>query len=448
MICIYTDKFTNRLKYIADHIFNKILGQTVNIINKEEDLPSNSSTVLVVYSETLKVKGALHIIPNGLLFKKGVREYDINMSLWDDEKIFFCTEGGDIPFDIFAASFYLLSRYEEYLPIESNFNENCTFKSECSLAYKEGFLEKPIIDIWAYKLQEILKAKFSEYTPSAEARFRFLPVVAVNSPYKYRTYSLIGNILRMGKKILRGQFSDFFHQLKILLTFEPDPYCNIGKIVELHNRNSLRPLFSLRISNKKWYERPLYFPYSAYKKVLYRNYQIALFASEGATLSSSQLRLEKKFLSRLFKMRVVSNLFSTPEFVVSDVYSNLARCNIKEDFSMQYPDKVGFRASTCTPFRIYNLKTEEYYSILVHSVAFSDWSFVEDTLSKQHTVDTIQSIANEVKKVNGEMIVLSHNDSYADSSKWKGWISAYEYSARYLSALESNNLVEAGKFLL
>jgi hypothetical protein len=158
--------------------------------------------------------------------------------------------------------------------------------------------------------------------------------------------------------------------------------------------------------------------------------------------------LEKKFLSRLFKMRVVSNLFSTPEFVVSDVYSNLARCNIKEDFSMQYPDKVGFRASTCTPFRIYNLKTEEYYSILVHSVAFSDWSFVKDTLSKQHTVDTIQSIANEVKKVNGEMIVLSHNDSYADSSKWKGWTSAYEYSARYLSALESNNLVEAGKFLL
>jgi hypothetical protein len=69
-------------------------------------------------------------------------------------------------------------------------------------------------------------------------------------------------------------------------------------------------------------------------------------------------------------------------------------------------------------------------------------------LSKQHTVDTIQSIANEVKKVNGEMIVLSHNDSYADSSKWKGWTSAYEYSARYLSALESNNLVEAGKFLL
>lgn len=447
MICIYTDKYTNRLKYITDHIFNKILGQSVNIINKEEDLPSNLSSGLIVYSDSLKVKGALHIVPNGLLFKKGVREYDINMSLWEGEKVFFCTDGGDIPFDIFSASFYLLSRYEEYLPIESNFNEDGTFKSDCSLAYKEGFLEKPIIDIWVYKLQEILKVKFSDYAPSADSRFRFLPMVAVNSPYKYRTYSILGNILRMGRKLLHGEFSAFIHQLKILLALEPDPYCNIGKIVEIHNRNSLRPLFALRISNEKWYKRPIYFAYSAYKNVLYRNYQIALFASANASLSSSQLRTEKKFLSRIFKMRIVSNLFSKPEFVIPDAYNNLSRCNIKEDFSMQYPDRVGFRASTCTPFRIYNLKTEEYYSILVHSVAFSDWSYVKKSLSKQNITEAIQSIANEVKKVNGELIVLSHNDSFVESGRWKGWTPAYEFSARYLSALESNNAIEAGKLL-
>ena len=109
MICIYTDKYTNRLKYVADHIFKRILGQSVNIVNKVEDLPTLSACPLIVYSETLKVKGALHIVPNGLLFKKGVREYDITMNTWDGVKTFFVTKGGDIPFDIFSASFYLLS---------------------------------------------------------------------------------------------------------------------------------------------------------------------------------------------------------------------------------------------------------------------------------------------------------------------------------------------------
>ena len=448
MIFIYTDKFTNRLKYIADHIFNRILGQTVNIINKEEDLPTNPSAGLIVYSETLKVKGALHIIPNGLLFKKGVREYDIDMGLWDEEKVFFCTQGGDIPFDIFAASFYLLSRYEEYLPNESNFNEDGTFKSKCSLAYKEGFLERPIIDIWAYKLEGMLKEKFTDYTPSSENRFRFLPIVAVNSPYKYRTYSILGNILRMGRKLIHGEFSAFMHQLKILLTIENDPYCNIDKIVEIHNRNSLRPLFALRVSNNKWYKRPIYFAYSSYKNILYRNYQISLLASEGSSFSSSQLRKEKKCLSKIFKMRIVSNIFLKSDFIISDVYSNLSRCNIKEDFSMQYPDRVGFRTSTCTPFRIYNLKTEEYYSILLHSVAFSDWSFARKSLSKKQIADTILDIANEVKKVNGELVIMSHNDSYTESGRLKGWTSVYEYSARYLSALEGGNVAEAGKLLL
>ena len=129
MICIYTDKYTSRFKYIVDHIFKRILNQEISIINREEDLPTNSTTPIIVYSDTLKVKGALHIIPNGLLFKKGIRQYDIDIFSWEGEKAFFSTKGGDIPFDIFAASFYLLSRYEEYLPIGANFDKNGNFLS-------------------------------------------------------------------------------------------------------------------------------------------------------------------------------------------------------------------------------------------------------------------------------------------------------------------------------
>ena len=105
MICIYTDKYTSRLKYIVDHIFKRILRQSINIVNKVEDLPTNSTSPTIIYSETLRVKGAFHIIPNGLLFKKGVRQYDIDMINWEGEQAFFSTAGGDIPFDIFSAAF-------------------------------------------------------------------------------------------------------------------------------------------------------------------------------------------------------------------------------------------------------------------------------------------------------------------------------------------------------
>lgn len=448
MICIYTDKYTNRLKYVADHIFKRILGQSVNIVNKVEDLPTLSACPLIVYSETLKVKGALHIVPNGLLFKKGVREYDIIMNTWDGVKTFFATKGGDIPFDIFSASFYLLSRYEEYLPIKENFDSKGCFISEKSLAYKEGFLETPLVDVWALKLEEKLNSLFPNYTSSIDRRFRFLPIISVNTPYRYRTYSVLGNVLRLGKKVLERDWSELKKQLRVLLRIDQDPYCNVEKIVELHNRNSLRPLFAFRISNKKWYKRPVYFAYSTYKKVLCRNYQIALCISGVASNSVSQLKLEQKILSRIFRTRIVIGTSSLSEYVVPKFYRNLSNSKIKEDFSMSYPDRIGFRASTCTPFRVYDLNREEYYRIDVHSVPFTVWSVKRMGLNKEEIVKAATSMAKTVKSLKGEFIIASHNDNFVDSSMLKGWASTYEYVIRYVSLLETTDVEKVEKMNL
>lgn len=448
MICIYTDKYTNRLKYVADHIFKRILGQPVNIINKEEDLPTLSSSPLIVYSDTLKVKGALHIIPNGLLFKKGVREYDLTMSTWEGEKIFFATSGGDIPFDMFSASFYLLSRYEEYLPIKENFDDKGCFIAEKSLAYKEGFLDTPLVDVWALKLEEKLKTLFANYTSTQDKRFRFLPIISVNTPYRYRTYSILGNILRLGKKVLERDWSGLKKQLRVLLRIEQDPYCNVDKIVDIHNRNSLRPLFALRVSNKRWYKRPIYFAYNTYKKVLCRNYQMALCISGAATGSASQLKSEQKRLSRIFKTRIVIGVSGVSEFIIPDFYRNLSNSKIKEDFSMSYPDRIGFRASTCTPFRIYDLNREEYYRIDVHSVPFAAWSVKKMGLSKEEIINSAKEMAKTVKNLKGEFIIASHNDNFVDSTLFKGWSATYEYTIRYVSLLETNDVEKVDKMNL
>jgi len=52
-----------------------------------------------------------------ILFEQGLSDIDINMHDWGHTKCFFYLgENCALPFDIFSASFYLLSRYEEYLP--------------------------------------------------------------------------------------------------------------------------------------------------------------------------------------------------------------------------------------------------------------------------------------------------------------------------------------------
>ena len=81
---------------------------------------------------------------------------EINIHKWDGIPSFFPTNDKcAIPFDIFAASFYLLSRYEEYLPHVKD--EHGRFPVEESLAFQQGFLEIPVVDLWVKKLKEALR---------------------------------------------------------------------------------------------------------------------------------------------------------------------------------------------------------------------------------------------------------------------------------------------------
>ncbi len=55
------------------------------------------------------------IQPHPLIFETGIREQSITCFDFKGRPAFFKTDG-DFPFDIFSAAFYLVSRYEEYLP--------------------------------------------------------------------------------------------------------------------------------------------------------------------------------------------------------------------------------------------------------------------------------------------------------------------------------------------
>ena len=104
-----------------------------------------------------------------------------------------------LPFDIFAASFFLLSRYEEYLPHVRDVHER--FTAEQSLAFKYRFLEKPVIDIWAYKLLGKLQEKFPDYTYKTRA-YKYISTIDVDNAYAYKYKSLI--------RTFGGFIKDFF----------------------------------------------------------------------------------------------------------------------------------------------------------------------------------------------------------------------------------------------
>ena len=115
---IYVDVISNRFQYIVNFIGNEI-GIEAFQLTQDKDAFKNHQGPKVNYSNERITDYECWIKPHGLLAENSFKEQTIECFEWNDSKAFFKTDG-DFPFDIFAASFYLLSRYEEYLPHEKD----------------------------------------------------------------------------------------------------------------------------------------------------------------------------------------------------------------------------------------------------------------------------------------------------------------------------------------
>src|SRR5665811_1387234 len=159
MFLIYTHRITPRITYAFKHICTNILGLSIDFTTKIEEFIAHEGIKISYGKQAL---GNEIFIQNAeLLLEQGLNEVEIKMQDWDGIPCFFSLpENSSLPFDIFAATFYLLSRYEEYMPHVKD--EEGRFPASESLAFEAGFLEIPIIDVWAYTLKEILQHKFPE----------------------------------------------------------------------------------------------------------------------------------------------------------------------------------------------------------------------------------------------------------------------------------------------
>ena len=149
MLLIYSHKPSVRFTYIADFVLKNLCGFDISYTNNREEFIAHTGAKSS-YNEK-PVDSEINITPHTLLFEKGIKQQNISISSWQNILTIFKNTNTQVPFDIFAASFFLMSRYEEYLPhITDNHNR---FEADNSLAFQNNFLHLPVINMWAVELK-------------------------------------------------------------------------------------------------------------------------------------------------------------------------------------------------------------------------------------------------------------------------------------------------------
>jgi len=426
MILIYSHKVTPRVRYIFKHIVTRTLLIPVSFTSKVEEFVAHNGSK-ISYTKT-PLGNEFFIKSNDLLFEQGVNDLEIIINKWDTIPCFFATNvKSSIPFDIFAASFYLITRYEEYLPHVKDVHGR--FTAEQSLAFKKGFLEKPVVDIWAFKFLEVLKEKFPDYE-YPKRKFNFISTVDIDNAFAYKNKSFVRSVGGFLNDIFTFRILNVINRLAVNLNLKADPYNTFDTILTLKKKYNVNTIFFFLVGDYTTFDTNVSVSKSKYRlliKEMVDYARVGLHPSYFSMQNSALIKKEKERLENITNTPLKSSRQHYLRFSLPETYQLLIDLEIEEDYSMGYASNVGFRAGTCTPFYFYDLDFEIQTPLKVFPFALMDTTLNDYMkLTPKQSLGKIRDLKNEVKAVNGTFITLFHNETLSDYLRWKGWKRLYE----------------------
>lgn len=422
ILLVYTHKITPRLTYVFKHICTRILGVQVKFTSVVEDFIAHDGLKMSYTKQPLGKE--LFVQSHYLLFEEGLSDVGVKIESWNTTKCFFKVgEKSSLPFDVFAASFYLLSRYEEYMPFVAD--EYGRFPPEESIAYQYHFLKQPVVDIWAYEFKKVLQSFYPEFD-FQEKKFQFKPIIDVPVAYQYAHKGLVRTIGGSLKDLLALRFGDLYQRYLVLFRLRKDPFDTYKWLINNHKKRSLEPVFFFLLAD-----------YNNYDKSINHNNKhfIALIKSVGdyfeAGLKGSFLALDDKAILKEEKRRF-EQIFNKPlersrnsfsKLNLPYSYRDLIDLGVQSDYTMGYVSEVGFRAGTCTPFYFYDLDYEMQTPLKVHPFCVLD--YVYKNANSETILMQIEPLVKSVKEVNGIFSMVMHNYTFSELVIWKNWRKSY-----------------------
>ncbi len=446
MLLVYAHKITPRLTYTCKHIFTRILGVKVDFTTKIEIFIAHDGMKLSYTKQALG--NELFVRSTDLLFEQGIDYLDFHITLWDDVPCFFQVNSkSPVPFDLFAASFYLLSRYEEYLPhVKDEFDR---YPAVESLAYQNKFLDKPIVDIWAYKLKKILLEKFPD-CEFEKREFKFISTIDVDIAYNFKYKGIIRLIGGTINDLFRFQIQNIIEKYLVIFNFKRDPFDIYKRIIRLKEKYKVKTIFFFLLSEYTTYDKNVSVNNREYKLLIkdIADYaKVGLHPSYFTMKNELKLKKEKKRLEDIVNFPVTKTRQHYLRIELPETYQYLVDLEFKEDYTMGYAQHYGFRAGTCTPFYFYDLDFEIQTPLKIMPFAVMDGTLKDYlNLSTKRSFDVIYKLADEVKKVNGTFITVFHNESVSGYGRWKGWSEKFEEMIKRISEMEKGKFkVESKK---
>ncbi|MGB3132242.1 MAG: polysaccharide deacetylase family protein, partial [Saprospiraceae bacterium] len=147
--------------------------------------------------------------------------------------------------------------------------------------------------------------------------------------------------------------------------------------------------------------------------------EISLHPSYEASTDCSLLEIEKTELESVCKKFINKSRFHFIRLKFPKSYECLILNKIIHDYSMGYPDLLGFRAGTCHSLFWYNLQNETITNLRLHPFVAMDRTLCSYLKYDYNAAMTeLLKLKELVKSYSGEFHLIWHNSSFDEHSEF------------------------------
>lgn len=336
-------------------------------------------------------------------------------------------DGAFLPIDIFGSAFFMLSRYEEAVGAE--LDRHGRFPAAASLAYRSGFLDRPIIDEYV----EILWSRIEAICPAARRKIRtFRNVVTcdVDHPYHASARSVPRLIKRtVGEIVRKGPCSAAFKPVRNYFAshignWANDPYYHtIDWMMDVNEQagNQVAFYFIPEITDPCMDGNcPIADPAvrAMMRGIDARGHEIGIhpgynsYQSEAAIVGAKRA-LEHALAREGVRQKVIGGRqhylrWSTHTPALWDA------AGLAYDSTLGYADYAGFRCGTCHSYPMYDLHQRKPLDIRQRPLICMESTLMQaiDPPPAQTVLARMLKLKDAVKTFNGDFMLLWHNSNF------------------------------------
>ena len=333
---------------------------------------------------------------------------------------------GRLELDVLGSAFFALSRYEEIIFSERDMHDR--FPAYASIAYKEKFLDRPIIDEYV----EILWAVIARIWPETERkRSKFSVSIShdIDSP-SYHAFRPWRRVLRgaTGDIIKRRQLRKAAHEIRMKFLGRRsipagDRYNTFDWIMDTSERLGLTSTFYVLCGrNHPLYDADYDVGHPAIRNLLrrikQRKHSIGLHPSYNTYRSPEMLIAEAERLRTVCAEEGIefTELHSRMHYLrwhTPTTINILERAGIAVDSSLAFADHAGFRCGTYHEYQAFDPVGNRALDVRIRPLVAMESSVIDKRYMglgvSAEAADTLLALKNACRTVGGVFSLLWHN---------------------------------------